>query len=62
MLAFHHLLFDIPNGFGRVQALGTSAGAVHDGMAPVKLKGIFEGIEALTGGFIPAVHNPAVRL
>jgi hypothetical protein len=35
MLAFHHLLFDIPNGFGRVQALGTGVGAVHDGVTTV---------------------------
>ena len=50
------------NRLGRIQALGAGAGAIHDRMATVEPERIFQVIQSLTGGIVPAIHDPAVRL
>ena len=62
LLARDHHLFDFTNRFGRVEAFGAGAGAIHDGVAAIELEGVFQHIETLTGRFIPAIGQPAIGL
>src|SRR5262245_15658269 len=57
----HHAL-DLGDGLGRVEALRAGLGAVHDGVAAVEAERILELVEALAGGLVAAVLEPAVGL
>ncbi len=56
----HHL--GLRDRLGRIQALGAGLGAVHDGVAAEQLERIFELVQAITGGLVAAVDQPAVGL
>ena len=58
--SFDHHLFDLGNRLCRVQALGTGFGAIHDRVAPVKFKGIFQIVQTLAGRLVPAVNDPTI--
>src|SRR5690606_8227888 len=49
-----HQLLDRTDRLGRVQALGTGAGAVHDGVAAVELERILEVVQAHAGVLVAA--------
>src|SRR6185437_4918057 len=51
---------DLGNRLGGVQILRADIGAVHDGVAAVQPEGILQLIQALAGGLIAAVDDPAV--
>ena len=53
---------DLGNGFGRIESFGAGVGAIHDGMAAIKLEGIFERIQALPGMFVATIDDPAIGL
>src|SRR5262249_61822487 len=57
----HHPL-DLGDGLGWVEVLGAGLGAVHDGVAAVEAERILEVVEALPGGLVAAVLEPAVGL
>src|SRR6516225_5586418 len=57
----HHPL-DLGDGLGGVEALRAGLGAVHDGVAAVETERILEIVEALAGGLIARVLDPARRL
>src|SRR5262249_25782716 len=57
----HHPL-DLCDGLGRVEVLGAGLGAVHDGVAAVEAERILEVVEALPGGLVAAVFEPAIGL
>src|SRR5829696_5239793 len=57
----HHLL-DLGDGLCRVQALRAGVGAVHDRVAAIEPERIMQVVEALAGGFVAAVDEPAIGL
>src|SRR5579871_4523482 len=57
-----HQLFDFGDGLGRVEALGASAGAVEDGVAPVKTEGILEIVQSFASRLVAAIGKPAIGL
>merc|ERR1719483_171173 len=61
-LVAHHHLLDLSNGTSWVQALRTSLGAVHDGVAAVNTVAILHLGEALFGEVITRVDHPPVGL
>src|SRR5882762_6792795 len=60
MAAMSHHLLDFADGFGGIEILRARLGAIHDGMASIQAKWIFEIIEALAGRLIPAVDYPTI--
>jgi len=58
MAAMSHHLLDFADGFGGIEILRARLGAIHDGMASIQAKWIFEIIEALAGRLVPAVDYP----
>src|SRR5471032_2709953 len=57
-----HQLLDLGDRLGRIEALGTGLGAVHDRVAAVEPERILELVEALALGFVAAVGDPAIGL
>ena len=57
----HHLL-DLGDGLGRVEALRAGVGAVHDRVAAIEPERIVQVVEALAGGLVAAVDEPAIGL
>ncbi len=57
-----HFLLDFGDGLGRVQALGTYACAVHDGVAAVQAHGVVERRLALLLALVARVGQPAEGL
>lgn len=55
-------LLDGGNGLARIQALGASLGAVHDGVATVQLEGVVQLSQSLSSHLITRVLNPAEGL
>lgn len=51
-------LLDLRDGLPRVEPLRTHFSAVHDGTAPVELKGVVERGEALGGVAVARVDDP----
>src|SRR5258708_17539693 len=60
MGAVSHQLVDFADGLGGIEILGAGLGAIHDGMAAIQAKRILEIVEALAGGLIAAVDDPAI--
>ena len=61
-MGFGDFLFDVRDGFSRVQVLGAGLGAVHDGVAAVELERVVELREPLLGELVARVLDPPVRL
>src|SRR5262245_7780833 len=57
-----HQLLDLGDRLGRVQALRTGLGAVHDGVAAIEPERILELVETLAGRLVAAVGDPAIGL
>ena len=55
-------LLDLSNGKRRVQPLGTSPGAIENGVATVERHAVVEGVLALGRLLVARVGDPAVRL
>jgi len=53
---------EVDDGFGRIQALGATVGAVHDAVAAVQLHGVIDPGKAFRCEFITGVCDPTVRL
>ena len=60
--AFHHHLFDFGNRFSWIQTLWTGFRAVHDCMAAIQFKWIFQFVQTFACGFITAVNDPAIGM
>src|SRR5213075_2624137 len=60
--ALHHELLDLRDRLRGIEALGTGARAVHDGVAAVQAERVLERVEALARGLVARVHDPAVGL
>src|SRR5262245_6089391 len=58
----HHLLLQLGNGLGGVQALGADLGAVENSVAAVDTEGVFQVIETLAGCLVPTVRDPTLGL
>lgn len=54
--------FGFRDCLGWIEAFGAGVGAIHDGVAAIKAKGIFELVEPLAGHLVAAVGEPAVGL
>ena len=57
-----HVLLDLSNGLTRVQVLGASPGAVHNGVASVKREGVLELLSSLLTKVITGISHPSVSL
>src|SRR5471030_3190389 len=57
-----HQLLDLGDRLGRIEALGTGLGAVHDRVAAIEPERVLELVEALALGFVAAVGDPAIGL
>ena len=55
-------LFGFGNRLSRVETLGAGVGAIHDRVAAIKPKRVFELVETFASHFIAAVGKPAVCL
>lgn len=55
-------MLNLVDGTTRVQLLGTSMSAVHDGMATVQLVGVVQVLQTLLRHLVTGIRNPAVRL
>src|SRR5579863_888658 len=55
----HHLL-DLSDSLGGIEVLGTGFGAVHDGVAAIQPKRVFQAVEALARRFIARVDDPTI--
>mmetsp|Transcript_76177 Transcript_76177/g.172236 ORF Transcript_76177/g.172236 Transcript_76177/m.172236 type:complete len:345 (-) Transcript_76177:2-1036(-) len=62
LVGLRHLLLEVDDGLGRVQALGAAAGAVHDAVAPVELHGVVHPGQALLRELVTGVCDPTVGL
>src|SRR5665213_1762454 len=60
VLPLQHFLFDFGDRARRIEILRAHVRTIHNGVAAIKLEGVVELIEALTGGLIAAVDDPAV--
>ncbi len=58
----HHELLQLGNGLGRAQALRAGFDAVHDRVTAVEPERILEIVEALAGGLIAGIDDPAIGL
>ena len=61
-LPLDQLELQLRDRLGRVQPLRTGLGTVHDGVAAVEPERVLEIVEALAGGLVAAVLDPARRL
>lgn len=59
---FYHFFLNLADGFCRVKAFGTGVCTVHNGVTAVKLKRVFQIIQAFSCGIVSAIRNPAVGL
>jgi len=57
-----HSLLDLGNRLSGIQVLWTNLGAIHNGVAPVKLKGIVQLVQSLLGHFVTRILDPSVGL
>src|SRR5580700_8294853 len=57
-----HQLLDLGDGLGRVEALGTGLGAIHDGVAAIEPERVLEIVKALAGRLVAAVGDVAIGL
>lgn len=57
-----HILLDLLDRLGRVQALGTRSRAVEDGVASVQAHAVVEHLASLGVALVAGVVEPAVRL
>ena len=55
-------MLDLVDGTTRVEILGASVRAVHDGVAAVQLVGVVQVLQTLLGHLITRIGDPAVRL
>jgi len=55
-------LLDLGDGTAGVEALGTSLGAVHDGVTSVNTEGVSKFVESVSGVLISGVDDPSVSL
>lgn len=62
VFALDHFEFQVGDGFGGGEAFGAGLGAIHNRVATIKTERVFQIIEALAGGFVAAVLDPAVGL
>src|SRR5262245_44569910 len=62
LLPLDHHALDLGDCLRRIEALRAGLGAVHDGVAAVETERILELVEALAGGLVAAVLEPAVGL
>mmetsp|Transcript_30110 Transcript_30110/g.49790 ORF Transcript_30110/g.49790 Transcript_30110/m.49790 type:complete len:245 (-) Transcript_30110:223-957(-) len=62
LVGFGHLLLQVDDGLGWVQALRAAVGAVHDAMATVQLHGVVDPCQTLLSELIPGVSNPTIGL
>src|SRR5580704_13400984 len=51
--------FDLGDGLGRVEVFWAGLGAIHDGVAAVQAKRVFQIVEPLAGGFVARIYDPA---
>src|SRR3982750_463851 len=58
----NHFLLDLPYGFGRIKSFGAGACTVHNRMAAIEFKRIFQVIKSFPCRFISAIGNPSVGL
>src|SRR5690606_37735392 len=58
----HHQLLDLGDGQRGVEPLRAGPRAVHDGVATVQLKRVFQVLQARTGVLVARVDDPAVGL
>src|SRR5689334_12713577 len=61
-LPLDHLQLELGDRLGGIETLRAGLGAVHDGVAAIKAERILEIVEALAGGFVAGVADPAIRL
>ncbi len=57
-----HVLLDLLDGLGRIQALGTRPRAVEDGVTPVQTHAVVEHLLSLRVALVARVVEPAVGL
>ena len=55
-------MLDLVDGTTRVEILGTSVRAVHDGVAAVQLVGVVQTLQTLLRHLVTRIRDPAVRL
>ena len=58
-LPLDHFHLDVGDGFGRVEALGASLRAIHNGVAAIQSERVFQIVQAFTCRFVALIVNPA---
>src|SRR5689334_14733266 len=58
-LPFDQLQLELGDRLGGIETLRTGLGAVHDGVAAIEPERILEIVEALSGGLVAGVGDPA---
>src|ERR1700745_2010322 len=61
-LPFDQLQLELGDRLGGIETLRTGLGAIHDGVAAVEPERVLEIVEALAGGLVAGVLDPARRL